>query len=101
MSEMPEKIVAWPDSHTCRSDWRPDDGTDYGGEEVHYVRADSLPQWQPIETAPEGGSILGWASGWAHPEVVVWDEKWRCWYDSDLEYGVTPSHWQPLPTPPL
>ena len=103
--KMPPSIVAWRDWHDGRLQHHWTDRVAQTPPEFMetgdiYVRADTIPQWRPIEDAPEGGSILGWRSGWKGPDVVVWDETWRCWYNSECEYRVNPSHWQPLPTPP-
>jgi hypothetical protein len=70
--------------------------------------------WQPIETAPKDGSLIVLAdySGfrergkdgmwiatgcWLAPESDL--EKGR-WWDR-IEYLYTPTHWMPLPEPPM
>ena len=65
---------------------------------AEYIRADLVPQWQPIETAPKDGTvILLWND---RCELAFWNG--RSWDDGDfhddLGHGFT--HWQPLPTPP-
>jgi hypothetical protein len=58
-------------------------------------------QWQPIETAPKGGWILGFGDG---PSTLLcaylmeWDgEGWAEIYSDAL---MAPTHWMPLPPPP-
>jgi len=69
--------------------------------------------WQPIETAPKDGPpILIYDSGdsWSgiiEPEpviyVCVWEGWNKCWVEADGEqYSVfKPTHWMPLPEPPV
>lgn len=57
-----------------------------------------MTEWQPIETAPKDGrDILGFApkSGCV---VVEWGgDRWR-----NYDYQpIDPTHWQPLPQPPV
>lgn len=80
---------------------------------------DAIEAWQPIETAPKDGTeINGYRSDqgvftfrWAEMSEFVdegaivdghdtefawwWHDRWG-WMEKDL----TPTHWQPLPTPP-
>ena len=63
----------------------------------------SASEWQPIETAPKGETILLWngefvASGAYEPSPVdgflmhrARDHDWGC---------DDPTHWMPLPKPP-
>lgn len=71
--------------------------------------------WQPIETAPlmktiilwaatdiaEDGKILNWKmeTGWKHlldgSDFWIWDGRLLTLYD------IQPTHWMPLPEPPL
>lgn len=65
--------------------------------------------WQPIETAPKSDieipPILIWQEGWATPREGEWHWFDKCWYLAglDSEYGtpVHPTHWRPMPAPPL
>jgi hypothetical protein len=72
-------------------------------DDVQYIRADLVPQWQDIETAPKDGTfILAFGNGVAIHNchyIAEWSEGdgWICSY-SDVD--VTPSHWMPLPNPP-
>lgn len=64
-----------------------------------WVKAEDLPGWQPIETAPKAGHIIGHWRGYKRPCVMWWnvaDGAWESWADRK----ETPSHWMPLPEPP-
>lgn len=69
-------------------------------DSVTFIRADLVPQWQPIETAPKDGTdILVY-----HPERA---EQFVCYFlgglwmfSVDDALATNPTHWQPLPTPP-
>jgi hypothetical protein len=58
--------------------------------------------WQPIETAPTEGEMLGWSS--QHGYSLVFCDQRLDRYDTpeyfngDVYCFVT--HWQPLPEPP-
>jgi hypothetical protein len=64
--------------------------------------------WQPIETAPMDGTLVliaahdnGMPSQPRHVLIAKYDgEDWR---QDDSEYSETwpPTHWMPLPTPPV
>ena len=79
---------------------------------------ESLPKWEPIETAPKMKTILlfavtdidedgtvrnwkmatgSWNTGWEN------DDKYSPWeWGRHLhKYDTQPTHWQPLPRPPL
>jgi len=76
---------------------------------VECVRVDSLPGWQPIETAPRDGTwFLGFEPG-KHLEdqnrVWKWVDDgadWQGFVDAaDMnDYDEQPTHWMPLPEPP-
>ena len=54
--------------------------------------------WQPIETAPNDGKpVLVFGGRHVEPEIVPADGDWWRSYDGT----ATPTHWQPLPTPPV
>lgn len=61
-------------------------------------------QWQPMESAPEDAtSILLWAPEWDEPISGYWHREHKCWRQGDRSWGEkihSPTHWQPLPTPP-
>lgn len=74
---------------------------DHGDEYPEYIRADLVPQWQPIETAPKHdletlilysseGVQIGWFSAFH-----------KCWLTTEgKDVWAEPTHWMPLPTPP-
>lgn len=64
-----------------------------------------MSEWQPIETAPKGGTtIIAWCvcpltgDGWIAADVEYWEprEHWLGVSDGI----VSPTHWMPLPPPP-
>lgn len=64
------------------------------------------PQWQPIETAPKDGSHVllcddGWfcIAGWW--DDAPRDEGGQCFKNSQSHLWLNPSHWMPLPKPPI
>jgi len=53
--------------------------------------------WQPIETARDtDGRILVIGGQYKIPTIVLSDASW--WHHAKLK--STPTHWQPLPSPP-
>ena len=68
-------------------------------------------EWQPIETAPKDGSdiLLGGCQHGPAIRVASWGNGRylgpkkgyeRDWCDGP-QYGFAPTHWMPLPAPPL
>ena len=54
--------------------------------------------WQPIETAPRDGEILGfWPGGCT---VIQWFVPSYCWVDEAGDITGIFTHWMPLPEPP-
>ncbi len=54
-------------------------------------------EWQPIETAPLSGYILGaWRDGshWRFAEVFSEDDEW---VNVNSDCICSPTHWMPLP----
>lgn len=68
---------------------------------LHAVEAD---RWQPIETAPKDGT---WIQVWADSCERSIQTQWVRWQGEERWVGtmsplyVTPTHWMPLPSPPL
>lgn len=69
------------------------------------LRAPQGETWQPIETAPKNGKrIIAWG-----PRLAVAECEYReqfhsdpaGWYRSNQHPEVMPTHWQPLPLPPV
>lgn len=61
-------------------------------------------RWLPIETAPKNDSVLLYDSGTNTWIVGMWlDGDWVCVWDHEYleNYEVNPTHWQPLPQPPV
>ena len=68
--------------------------------------------WQPIETAPKGGSTIlayfpleGCGAGWERIMPVYFHQEMepRPWVFAGRacsSYGSGPTHWMPLPEPP-
>lgn len=66
-----------------------------------------MSEWQDIETAPKDGRwILAVVSGFI-PDVVHWDGHYGWWTGQDdfiegeCDEMWRPTHWQPLPPPPV
>lgn len=57
-------------------------------------------EWQPIATAPKDGtSVLLWSrNGY---DVAVWSGRIGEWTTGQLFYAPEPTHWMPLPSPPV
>lgn len=98
MSDYPERV--WVNFEGVDSGFGPiDDGYEEG--DTIYIRADLVPQWQPIETSPRDGTrFLAFVGGqWHGVEQVIVK------YSSDTYLGYNntpwqPTHWMPLPSPP-
>lgn len=69
-----------------------------------------MSDWQPIDTAPKDGTDVLLFNG--HPRVGSWFDSWEydSWHPEAKETGgwimyggrvIHPTHWQPLPEPPL
>lgn len=84
-------------------EWR-EKGGDRG--EVKYIRADLVPQWQPIETAPKDGTVIlvyiqSPLNGDAWCDVVFYNNIRDMFMTGTVCIGhdfVT--HWMPPPEPP-
>ena len=69
-----------------------------------------MGEWQPIKTAPKNGDqILLWSEMWADTYgmvIGVWRGKrdgWCCaeFITGDWDKEDQPTHWMPLPDPPI
>lgn len=114
---MPKEIWAGTDKKgSFWLDHNPMEGSRW--DDAKYIRADLVPQWQPIETAPKDGTWVLLCNGatdedredddfgkilrsrpvtafWDKGDWVFshWDGAWRSCYSC-------PTHWMPLPQPP-
>lgn len=68
--------------------------------------APSVPEWQPIETAPKDGTVVLLA-GCRKPVAAAWlEDEIDYWHVDDNKRGPFalrgpgPTHWMPLPKPP-
>lgn len=73
-------------------------------EGQHWVRAD----WQPIETAPRDRTpiLVVWWTGNKAWQSVAWmvrdeTEEWWTPTDASFRHYLHPTHWMPLPSPPV
>lgn len=109
MTDAPERIWIKP-CHPCTDldDYyvQHPDYTDFAS--IGYIRADLVPQWRPIETAPRDGTRFMGFWGDIHGNgcdtpVKTWFEtgNWHSpWEDCKPEDDWAPTHWMPLPDPP-
>lgn len=68
-----------------------------GDPYVKYIRADLVPQWQPIETAPRDGTFLALNyDGIVHQATMTKHGP----YSVTSKSFMSATHWMPLPTPP-
>ena len=71
-------------------------------ENLYKYGVEMYGKWQPMELAPKDGTeILAVVKGEA---VIVWwreeGQEW-CWQNNTLSVLQEPTHWMPLPKPPL
>jgi hypothetical protein len=68
-----------------------------------------MGEWQPIETAPKDGTslLLWWPAHQqlaADPRVIgYWKPSYHCWQAGNYfcPRDIAPTHWMPLPPPPV
>lgn len=105
-----ERIVSGLDFAAC-------DALNYQGEIMEAIDLIRQMQWQPIETAPKDGTLVLLFRPSAHEWGRVAPGKWhanehaaspRPFWDGWLKIGARsewrewqPTHWMPLPAPPL
>ena len=62
-------------------------------------------EWKPIETAPKDGTdVLAYVPETDQQFVIYWHQHDKCWAYAVCELGTIyciPTHWMPLPQPPL
>lgn len=57
-----------------------------------------MNEWQPIETAPKSGYIIGaWKEGKWHAREMWWDDSVEEWTDTMSDRYLKPTHWAPTP----
>ena len=67
---------------------------------------DAAKQWLPIDTAPKDDETILGAKG-KIPFAMSWASEDACWYnfygwyEQCLKRQVEPTHWMPLPAPPI
>jgi hypothetical protein len=60
-----------------------------------------MMEWKPLKTAPKAlGPFLVWGPGWDRPCLCFnFTGKWQ--HTSREAVAIPPTHWMPLPQPPL
>lgn len=69
-----------------------------------------MSEWRTIDSAPKDSAeteVLTFTPPENHRmgvicgiHVAFWSHDFQEWRQSDLEWGVSPTHWMPLPEPP-
>lgn len=57
--------------------------------------------WQPIETAPKDGTKVLVYTEYGRTFVAAWWEDYDDWRYHYEGYVTKPTHWMPLPEPPI
>lgn len=57
-----------------------------------------MPEWHPISSAPKDGTRIRVRRDMDERDGEWWGSHWRTW---PWGWHFTPTHWQPLPAPPL
>ena len=68
--------------------------------EAEYVRANLLPQWSTIETAPDGETVMC-ALKYGIGVVIAHFDDGDWFGDSGNNWTGKVTHWQPIPNPPV
>lgn len=111
LSNRAEAVVCWKDSEARNRvifpPMKPEAGDDgwlplFTFPPIHDIEANCVPQWQPIETAPNKEAVL----------AARFDGGMFCWATDAKKSNVgfwstlngravnTPTHWMPLPSAP-
>jgi len=77
----------------------PHDMQKYGGYRK-YIRANLVPQWQPIETAPKDGTEILVFHPERNEQFVCYLKEGYWMFAPDAALATDPTHWMPLPNPP-
>ena len=100
MSEAPKIRIRHLAGYEPGGDWTYAEA-DATGDDI-YTRADLVPQWQPIKTAPKDGTRIRLFC----PDNGQWESWWvedgEEWFADGQGFELVPypTHWQPLPAPP-
>jgi hypothetical protein len=57
--------------------------------------------WHPIETAPKDGAPVLVSRKFGGIVVARVKHGWNTWTTIPGDYGIEPTHWMPLPLPPI
>ena len=109
--KMPDVIWAYIDNESIIENMWSEKPFSFDTIEKYY-RADTFPQWQPIETAPKGNHEIFYVSSKKYypPYVVVNAAKdcplkdeypWRAHQSGNMIHKSIITHWMPLPKPPV
>lgn len=62
-------------------------------------KRDAVPEWLPIETAPEATHVFVWLPNYGTVRgIFTTDQSRQRWWNG--EEVIYPTHWMPLPTAP-
>ena len=111
MSETPKEIWAWRSSDRLTGELQDGggwliEGDGLEGDEAHYTRTDTIPTWQPIETAPKDGTrFVGFSKTHGQhecfiPRNVAHYKRVTAIYGARTSNSnsvwFSPTHWKPL-----
>ena len=62
-------------------------------------KREAVPEWQPIETAPEATHVFVWLPNYGTVRgIFTTDQSRQRWWNG--EEVIYPTHWMPLPASP-
>lgn len=109
MTDVPASIFATPPDEQGVGTYTSTEPDRYW-EANEYVRADLVPRWQPIETAPRDGTRVDlWSVQFGRYPNASWDTIYdppdTCgWTDANHHGSIAEAgpftRWMPLPEPP-